>query len=117
MNIPLSIYPFSAPKSTNQLSVQHRLINQSAIMSKNVIVSIDQGTSSSRAVAFSTKNGQVKAMHQIQLTPSYPQSGWLEMDADELYATTLECLNECMKQLEQSGRRLDVSAVDYIHEF
>ncbi|CAH8582064.1 unnamed protein product [Dicrocoelium dendriticum] len=71
-----------------------------------MIAAIDQGTSSSRVCIFSTFNGQVIASHQVRVTPTYPASGWLELDADELYETTLECLNQCAKQLIEGGRKI-----------
>ncbi|TPP67053.1 Glycerol kinase [Fasciola gigantica] len=78
----------------------------SADKQESLVVSIDQGTSSSRVIVFSTQTGQVVALHQISLTPSYPAPGWIEQDANQLYDTTLKCLNECAKQIEDQGKDL-----------
>ncbi|KAF7256122.1 hypothetical protein EG68_06594 [Paragonimus skrjabini miyazakii] len=78
----------------------------------HVIVSIDQGTSSSRVIAFSATTGEVVASHQISVSPVYPASGWIEMDAEELYTTTLDCLNECANQLIGKSRSIkDVAGI------
>ncbi|KAA0186208.1 Glycerol kinase [Fasciolopsis buskii] len=78
----------------------------SAEKQERLVVSIDQGTSSSRVVVFSARTGQVVACHQIPFTSSYPAPGWIEQNANQLYDTTLECLNECAKQIEDQGRDL-----------
>ncbi|VDP74385.1 unnamed protein product [Echinostoma caproni] len=70
------------------------------------VVSIDQGTSSSRVIVFSALTGNVVATHQIPVTPTYPASGWIELNANELYETTLSCLNECAKQIQSQGKDL-----------
>ncbi|TGZ71283.1 hypothetical protein CRM22_002735 [Opisthorchis felineus] len=74
---------------------------------ERLIVSIDQGTSSSRVLVFSTVTGEVVASHQVPVTPTYPSSGWIELDANQLYDTTLSCLNECTKQLNDKKRSVD----------
>lgn len=81
--------------------------DRNQVIEDSFIVAIDQGTSSSRVYIFSTFNGHVAASHQISVTPTYPASGWLELDADELYETTVQCLNQCAEQFFQDGRKLD----------
>ncbi len=44
------------------------------------ILSIDQGTTSSRAVVFD-RAGQVVAMAQREFTQHFPRPGWVEHDA------------------------------------
>ncbi|KAK4468689.1 hypothetical protein MN116_007871 [Schistosoma mekongi] len=67
---------------------------------EKLIVAIDQGTTSSRVVIFSTIDGRIIAMHQIGVSQTYPSPGWIEMDANQIYLTILECLNKCAKQLK-----------------
>jgi glycerol kinase len=61
------------------------------------ILSIDQGTTSTRAIIFD-KSGTRRAVHQIPLKQFYPQDGWVEHDAEEIWKATLECCNEVIPQ-------------------
>jgi glycerol kinase len=50
------------------------------------ILALDQGTTSSRAIVFD-RNGSIKAKAQREVTQHYPRPGWVEHDANELWAT------------------------------
>ncbi len=50
-------------------------------MSKDVLLAIDQGTSSSRAIGFSA-TGEMLAVEQQAFEQIYPASGWVEHDAE-----------------------------------
>ncbi len=50
---------------------------------KNYILSLDQGTTSSRAIIFD-KHGQIAAKAQYEFTQIYPKAGWVEHDPDEI---------------------------------
>ena len=49
------------------------------------ILAIDQGTTSSRAIMFD--HGGVKAVAQREFTQHFPQPGWVEHDANEIWST------------------------------
>ena len=51
------------------------------------LLALDQGTSSSRSIVFD-KQGRICAMAQRELTQHYPQPGWVEHDADEIWRST-----------------------------
>lgn len=53
-------------------------------MSKKYILSIDQGTTSSRAILFN-KAGQVVHVSQKEFTQYFPHTGWVEHDALEIW--------------------------------
>ena len=53
------------------------------------ILSLDQGTTSSRAILFD-QSGQICSMAQKEFTQYYPQPGWVEHDATEIWETQLE---------------------------
>ena len=55
------------------------------------ILSIDQGTSSSRALLFN-KSGELCAFEQIQFPSYYPQSGWVEQDPEEIWHSQIESI-------------------------
>jgi glycerol kinase len=50
------------------------------------ILALDQGTTSSRAIVFD-RTGSIKAKAQREVTQRYPRPGWVEHDANELWAT------------------------------
>ena len=68
-------------------------------MREQFILSIDQGTTSSRALAFD-KSGAVRAVAQAEFTQIFPANGWVEHDAMEIWQTTLAC---CEKVLDELG--------------
>tara|TARA_R110002167_G_scaffold86269_3_gene233501 strand:+ start:1496 stop:2989 length:1494 start_codon:yes stop_codon:yes gene_type:complete len=58
-----------------------------------LILAIDQGTTSTRAIAFSVSpegGFTVVGVSQIELAQHFPQSGWVEHDAAEIWSATLE---------------------------
>ena len=52
------------------------------------ILSFDQGTTSSRAIVFN-KNGSIISVAQKEFTQIFPQPGWVEHDANEIWSTQL----------------------------
>lgn len=52
------------------------------------ILALDQGTTSSRAIIFD-KNGSVITTAQKEFTQIFPQPGWVEHDANEIWSTQL----------------------------
>ena len=60
------------------------------------ILSIDQGTSSSRAIVFDDC-GDIHAVEQEELSLSYPQSGWVEQNPQELVDNTIKAVQKVLK--------------------
>jgi glycerol kinase len=59
------------------------------------ILSIDQGTSSSRAIVFDTE-GNIQAIEQEELSLTYPQSGWVEQNPQELVDNTIKAVQKVL---------------------
>jgi glycerol kinase len=57
---------------------------------RDTILVIDEGTTSTRAMLFEP-DGTCLATEQRELTQSYPQPGWVEHDAEEIWASSLAC--------------------------
>lgn len=57
------------------------------------ILSIDQGTTSSRAIIFN-HNGEIVAIAQREFTQIYPKAGWVEHDPMEIWSTQLAVVTE-----------------------
>jgi len=60
------------------------------------IVSIDQGTTSCRALVFD-KTGRTLGVGQKEFEQHYPKPGWVEHDAQEIYETQVDCIKEAVK--------------------
>ena len=72
-----------------------------------LILAIDQGTTSSRAIAFETApEGGLRpvAVSQIELQQHFPRSGWVEHDADEIWSATLQTCREVIRKAGGVGR-------------
>src|SRR5262245_24673252 len=67
-------------------------------MADEVLLAIDQGTSSSRAIAFSA-DGTIIAVEQQAFEQLYPASGWVEHDPEVIWATTLSTTRDVLKQV------------------
>ena len=57
------------------------------------ILALDQGTTSSRAILFD-RAGTVLGVAQREFQQFYPQGGWVEHDAEEIWATQLQVARE-----------------------
>ena len=72
------------------------------------ILALDQGTSSSRAVVVD-RAGRVRAVAQRELSPVYPQPGWVEQDPDEIWASQAAVVGEVLQAARLSGA--DIAAI------
>ncbi len=68
-----------------------------------VLLAIDQGTSSSRAIAFAC-DGSVVATEQQAFEQLYPASGWVEHDAEVIWATVLSATRAVLERLRARKR-------------
>jgi glycerol kinase len=75
---------------------------QSGAMPETILV-LDAGTTSTRAIAFGAQ-GQVLASAQREFTQHYPQPGWVEHDAGEIWDKTLACAREVVEQVGGADR-------------
>lgn len=58
-------------------------------MTKSFILALDQGTTSSRAIVFD-RQGTARGLGQREFRQHYPQPGWVEHDANEIWQSQLE---------------------------
>ncbi|MCS6624599.1 glycerol kinase GlpK [Roseibacterium beibuensis] len=73
----------------------------------SLILAIDQGTTSTRAIAFECGDGgrlRPLAVSQIELAQHFPKPGWVEHDAGEIWAATLQTCREVMRKAGGVGR-------------
>lgn len=75
---------------------------------KRYILSLDQGTSSSRAILFD-ESAQIVEVAQQEFQQHYPQSGWVEHDPLEIWQTQKQVLKQVFKTASISPNQ--VSAI------
>src|SRR5215472_1925094 len=77
-------------------------------MADPLLLALDQGTTSTRAIVFDAK-GKPLAEAGRPLEQFYPADGWVEHDAEEIFAASVAVLREA---LDRSGRPAsDVAAM------
>jgi glycerol kinase len=64
-------------------------------MPRDHLLALDQGTSSSRAIVFH-RDGRIVASAQREFTQHFPQPGWVEHDADEIWDSQLAVAREAL---------------------
>lgn len=69
------------------------------------ILSIDQGTTSSRAILF-TKQGKVHASAQEEFEQHFPQDGWVEHNPDDIWQTVLNTCKRVMSENDVSAKQI-----------
>ena len=71
----------------------------------HLVLALDQGTTSSRAVLFD-HDGRVVALAQREFTQHFPRSGWVEHDAEESWATQAATIAEVLALARTSATEL-----------
>ncbi|HMA48870.1 MAG TPA: glycerol kinase, partial [Magnetospirillaceae bacterium] len=69
------------------------------------ILAIDQGTTSTRCILFD-RQGQALKTVQKELAQHFPDDGWVEHDAEEIWASTLELLRSIAAYAAQHKWRI-----------
>jgi len=66
---------------------------------KQYILSIDQGTTSSRAILFNHA-GEIVETAQREFEKFFPEPGWVEHDANEIWTSVLACIAEVLRKAD-----------------
>ena len=69
------------------------------------ILSIDQGTTSSRAMLFD-ENGHASFTAQEEFAQHFPKDGWVEHDPEEIWETTLKVVREALQRAHADARSI-----------
>ena len=75
-------------------------------MNKKYILSIDAGTTSSRAIIFD-KNANIINISQYEFNQFFPKEGWVEHDAIEIWNTQLKAINDVIKDSRIKADEID----------
>jgi glycerol kinase len=73
-----------------------------------LVLALDQGTTSSRAILFDAE-GVALGSAQKEFTQGYPRPGWVEHDANEIWASQSGVMSEALAAADVSSR--DVTAI------
>ncbi|MDD3374737.1 MAG: glycerol kinase GlpK [Candidatus Omnitrophica bacterium] len=68
----------------------------------NYILSIDQGTTGSRAVVYD-KHGKVKTSAYEEFPQYFPHPGWVEHNPDEIWKSVKHCIQEILKRIPRNS--------------
>ena len=74
------------------------------------ILSIDQGTTSSRALILN-EIGQILAQKNIEFKQYYPENGWVEHDPVEILNTSTEAVNNVLAELKIKAHDIAVAGI------
>ncbi len=77
-------------------------------MAEPLILALDQGTTSTRAILFDAK-GRALAEAGRPLEQFYPADGWVEHDAEEIFRTSVEVLAEAIAKAGKQAS--DITAI------
>ena len=77
-------------------------------MEKKYILSLDQGTSSSRAIVFD-HDGSICSVAQKEFTQHFPKPGWVEHDPMEIWASEAAVIAEAISTIGING--LDIAGI------
>src|SRR5574344_1645549 len=75
-------------------------------MAIKYILSIDQGTTSTRCMLFN-KQGGIIYKSQQEVTCYYPQDGWVEQDALDVWLSVLDVINDCLAKTNLTYENID----------
>jgi glycerol kinase len=75
---------------------------------KKYILSLDAGTTSSRAILFN-HDSEIVSVAQKEFTQIYPKAGWVEHDAMEIWATQSGVVTEAMSKIGATAE--DIAAI------
>jgi len=74
------------------------------------ILSLDQGTTSSRAIIFD-HSGEIVAIAQKEFTQIYPQAGWVEHNPNEIWSTQLAVATEVIAKAGLNAKDIDAIGI------
>src|SRR5690625_1435573 len=63
------------------------------------ILSLDQGTTSTRAILFN-QEGNIVAIAQREFEQHFPKPGWVEHDPNEIWTSVLACMAEVLRKAD-----------------
>lgn len=79
-------------------------------MDEKYVLSLDQGTTSSRAIIFD-KHGKIISMAQNEFTQYYPHSGWVEHDPTEIVYSQFNAISSVLQQTDIDAGKISAVGI------
>lgn len=76
------------------------------MVEKRYIVGLDEGTTSARALVYDVKTNKIVSVESQGFKQYYPENGWVEQDAEEIYLALCFAFKKAM-----SNKRLDMDKI------
>lgn len=73
---------------------------------KKYVLAIDQGTTSSRAILFN-KKGEIVHIARRLIKTSFPNSGWVEESAKDIWISVVDSINEALEKANVDWKEID----------
>ena len=74
-------------------------------MATKYVMALDAGTTSNRAIIFD-ENSQIVGVSQKEFTQYFPQPGWVEHDAEEIWSSMSTVMKEALEKAEISANEI-----------
>ncbi|WP_339918750.1 glycerol kinase GlpK [uncultured Flavobacterium sp.] len=74
-------------------------------MKNKLILTLDQGTTSSRAIVFN-HDGEIVSISQKPFEQIFPKPGWVEHDPNEIWSSQISCAAEVIAKTGISGKEI-----------
>ena len=74
------------------------------------ILSLDQGTSSSRAIVFDHE-GNIRSTAQHEFPQIFPRSGWVEHDPHQIWGSQASVIAEAISKIGINGHNIEAIGI------
>src|SRR6185312_2039795 len=72
---------------------------------ESFILAINQGTTNTRAIIFSTA-GKIISQHQLEFKQYFPHDGWVEHDPEEIWQSVLVCCKTALAKANLTAKQI-----------
>ena len=79
-------------------------------MKKKYIISIDQGTTSTKSILYDSKINPIDSAN-IEIKQYYPHEGWVEHDPEEIWKSILITINSLLAQFANFSSNIDLRQI------
>ena len=79
-------------------------------MNEKLIMALDQGTTSSRAILFNHK-GEIVETAQKEFEQFFPKPGWVEHDANEIWTSVLACIADVLRKADADPSQVEAIGI------
>lgn len=80
-------------------------------MLTSCVLSVDQGTQSTRAYVFDSVDLKILGYSNISISQIYPQPGWVEQEPNALWDSVVATIDQAIERASQTGSSLSIKAL------